>query len=52
MKETGAVYFTGVSLFAVLAVLVIFGGAKDIGKLIRRLRQDTAGQSEPGSDED
>ena len=48
------VFFTGVSLFAILAVLVIFGGAKDVGKLIRKLKQDAleADHSEPASDED
>ncbi len=48
------VFFTGVSLFAVLAVLVIFGGAKDVRKLIRKLKQDALNpdQSEPDSDED
>ena len=48
------VFFTGVSLFAVLAVLVIFGGAKDVGNLIRKLKQDALDpdQSEPDSEED
>jgi len=48
------VFFTGVSLFAVLAVLVTFGGARDVAKLIRRLKQDAldADHSEPFSDED
>ena len=34
------VFFLGVSTFAILSVLVIFGGAKDIVKLIRRLKED------------
>ena len=34
------VLFTGIALFAVLAVLVITGGAKDIVKLIRRLKSE------------
>ena len=33
-------FIIGVSLFAILAILVIFGGAKDIRKLIRRLKSD------------
>ena len=48
------VFFAGVSLFAVLAILVIFGGAKDVGKLIRKLKQEArdSNQSEPFSDEE
>ncbi len=48
------VFFTGIALFAVLAVLVTFGGAKDVAKLIRKLKQDAldADHSEPASDED
>lgn len=48
------VFFTGVSLFAVLAVFVIFGGARDVGKLIRKLKQDALDNdhSEPASDEE
>jgi hypothetical protein len=48
------VFFTGVFLFAILAVLVTFGGAKDVGKLIRKLKQDALNpdHSEPVSDED
>ena len=48
------VFFTGISMFAVLSVLVIFGGAKDVGKLIQRLKKDARddSQSEPVSDED
>ena len=33
-------FIIGVSLFAILAILVIFGGAQDIRKLIRRLKSD------------
>ena len=48
------VFFSGVSLFGILAVLVIFGGAVDVGKLIRKLKHDALNpdQSEPVSDED
>ena len=46
------VFFTGVTLFTVLAVLVIFGGAKDVGNLIRRLKQDALDHSESPADED
>jgi len=34
------VFFMGVSLFAILSVLVITGGARDIKKLIQRLKED------------
>jgi hypothetical protein len=34
------VFIIGVSTFAILSVLVIFGGAKDIAKLIQRLKDD------------
>jgi hypothetical protein len=48
------VFITGVSLFAILTILVIVGGAIDIGKLIRRLKNDAgqSGISESPSDED
>lgn len=34
------VFFMGVGMFAILSVLVIVGGAMDVGKLIRRLKSD------------
>lgn len=34
------VFIIGVSTFAILSILVIFGGAKDIAKLIQRLKDD------------
>ena len=46
------VFFTGISLFAILSVLVIFGGARDIGKLIRKLKQDAGSSAEPASGEE
>jgi len=48
------VFFLGVGMFAILSVLVIVGGAIDVGKLIRRLKRD-AEESEtsgPISDEE
>jgi hypothetical protein len=49
------VFIIGVSTFAILSVLVIFGGAKDVATLIRRLKKD-ARESEasgtPLSDEE
>ena len=39
------VFVIGVGTFAILSVLVIIGGASDIGKLIRRLKAD-ANESE------
>ena len=48
------VFVIGVSTFAILSVLVIFGGAKDIAKLIRRLKDDAEDPetSGPLSDEE
>jgi hypothetical protein len=48
------VFFIGVSTFAILSVLVIFGGARDIAKLIQRLKQESEdpGMSETISDEE
>jgi hypothetical protein len=48
------IFVIGVGTFAILAVLVIIGGASDIGKLIRRLKQEAenAEASEPISDEE
>ena len=34
------VFFIGVGMFAILSLLVIVGGAMDVGKLIRRLKSD------------
>jgi len=34
------VFFIGVGMFAILSLLVIVGGALDVGKLIRRLKRD------------
>jgi len=34
------VFFIGVGMFAILSLLVIVGGALDVGKLIRRLKSD------------
>jgi hypothetical protein len=48
------VFVIGVSMFAILAILVIAGGARDIGKLIQRLKadEDESGISETISDEE
>jgi len=48
------VFIIGVSAFAILSILVIFGGARDIAKLIQRLRRESEdpGDSETLSDED
>jgi hypothetical protein len=42
------VFIIGVSTFAILAILVIFGGARDITRLIQRLRKES---QEPGTSE-
>lgn len=34
------VFFIGVGMFAILSLLVIVGGAFDVGKLLRRLKRD------------
>ncbi len=34
------VFFIGVGMFAILSILVIVGGALDVGKLLRRLKRD------------
>ena len=34
------VFFIGVGMFAILSIVVIVGGALDVGKLIRRLKRD------------
>ena len=34
------VFFIGVGMFAILSLLVIVGGALDVGKLLRRLKRD------------
>ena len=34
------VFFIGIGMFAILSILVIVGGAMDVGKLIRRLKRD------------
>ena len=39
------VFVMGVSLFAILSVLVITGGARDIKKLIHRLKEDSKNSS-------
>ena len=39
------VFVMGVSLFAILSVLVITGGARDIKKLIQRLKEDSKNTS-------
>ncbi len=48
------VLIIGVSMFALLAILVIAGGARDIGKLITRLKADQkdTGTSDTISDEE
>jgi hypothetical protein len=48
------VFVIGVSTFAILSVLVIIGGARDIVKLIQKLRKESEepGSSETISDED
>ena len=48
------VFVIGVGTFAILSILVIFGGARDIGKLIRRLKEgaDESEASGPVSDEE
>lgn len=48
------VFVIGVFMFTILSVLVIFGGARDIAKLIQRLKadDDESGMSETLSDEE
>jgi low affinity Fe/Cu permease len=48
------VFVIGVSMFTILSILVIFGGARDIAKLIQRLKadDDESGMSETLSDEE
>jgi hypothetical protein len=43
------VFVIGVGTFAILSILVIIGGAGDIAKLIRRLRED-ANESDASED--
>ena len=43
------VFIIGVSTFAILSILVIFGGAKDVVKLIRRLKEDARESESSGS---
>jgi low affinity Fe/Cu permease len=42
------VFVIGVSTFAILSVLVIFGGARDIARLIQRLKKES---QDPGISE-
>jgi hypothetical protein len=42
------VFLIGVGMFAILSVLVIIGGAIDVGRLIRRLKKEG---EEPGTSE-
>lgn len=48
------VLIMGVSLFGIMAVLVIGGGALDVRKLIKRLKEDSenSSASEPMSEEE
>jgi hypothetical protein len=48
------VFIIGVGMFAILSILVIIGGARDIGLLIQRLKKEgeDPGISETISDED
>ncbi len=48
------IFIIGVGMFAILTVLVTIGGARDVGKLIRRLKSDAEEPqtSEPISDEE
>jgi len=48
------VFFIGVGMFAILSILVIVGGAIDVGTLIRRLKKEgeEPGISETLSDEE
>ena len=48
------VFIIGVGMFAILSILVIIGGAVDVGKLIRRLKSDAeeSQASETLSDEE
>jgi uncharacterized oligopeptide transporter (OPT) family protein len=48
------VFIIGVGMFAILSFFVIIGGAKDVAKLIQRLKKDAAESqtSETISDEE
>jgi len=43
------VFFIGVGMFAILSLLVIVGGAFDVGKLIRRLKSDAEESQSSGT---
>ena len=43
------VFFIGVGMFAILSILVIVGGALDVGKLIRRLKSDAEESQSSGT---
>jgi hypothetical protein len=43
------VFILGVGMFAILSILVIAGGARDIGKLIQRLKSDAEESQESGT---
>jgi hypothetical protein len=48
------VFIIGVGMFAILTLLVIIGGARDVARLIQRLKKDAADppSSETISDEE
>jgi len=43
------VFFIGVGMFAILSLLVIVGGAFDVGKLLRRLKRDAEESQSSGT---
>ena len=43
------VFFIGIGMFAILSLLVIVGGAFDVGKLIRRLKSDAEESQSSGT---
>ena len=43
------VFFIGVGMFAILSLLVIVGGALDVGKLLRRLKRDAEESQSSGT---
>ena len=43
------VFIIGVGMFAILSLLVIVGGAMDVGKLIKRLKNDAEDSETSGT---
>lgn len=43
------VFIIGVGMFAILSFLVIIGGARDVAKLIQRLKDDAEESETPGT---